>query len=351
MSILMRMRDDLRDFTLYTPGDGDGALIRLHANESPFRADGDNSARGLNRYPLGRDPRLQARLADLYNVAPANVMVTRGSDDGIDLLLRTFCQAGRDNIVCTRPGFGMYSALARLQGCATHYVDIVAESAFALDLHAVIDAANRDTKLVFLCSPNNPSGLSIPLDDIARACTALRNQALVVVDEAYAEFSDAASTTTLLARFDNLVVLRTLSKAYGLASARVGAVLGDAAIVKVLDRLLTPFPLPTASVEAALAHTRPSNVDTLQVLWRTLVNERRRMAVALAELKHTTAVFPSDANFLLTRMHEPAAVVARCKTQGLLVRLIRGVDDHYVRITIGTAQENDRLLTVLKESD
>ncbi len=350
MSILARMRDDLRDFTLYTPGDGDGSLVRLHANESPYRAAGDNTLRGLHRYPLGRDNRLLTRLGELYDIAPTSVLATRGSDDGIDLLLRTFCAAGRDNIVCTRPGFGMYSALARLQGCGTRYVDIVSGNGFALDIQRVIDAADAQTKVVFLCSPNNPSGLSVPLDDIRSTCRAFRDRALVIVDEAYAEFSALPSATGLLNEYDNLVVLRTLSKAYGLASARVGAVLADTSIVQVLDRLLTPFPLPAASVDAALSQTAAPNLDALRAQWQILLRERTRMAAALRELEQVQTVFPSDANFLLTRMTQAAQWVATCKRYGLLVRLIQGVDGDYVRITIGTAQENDRLLKTLKES-
>lgn len=350
MSMLDRMREDLRDFTLYAPGDGDDALIRLHANELPFRAPDDESDRGLHRYPLGRDARLRDRLAELYGVKPAQLLATRGSDDGIDLLVRTFCTAGVDNIIATRPGFGMYGAVARLQGCTTTSIGIEAHKDFDLDVSAVVDAANDNTKLVFLCSPNNPSGRVIPVEQIEQVCRALRDRALVVVDEAYGEFCAQPSAAERIDAHDNLVVLRTLSKAFGLAGARVGAVLGPAEIIATLDRLLTPFPLPSNSVDAALAVTDPASVAALRHRWRQIAEQRERLFNALQAIDVVRHVWPSDANFLLTSMREPRAVVARCRERGLLIRLIGSNGQDFVRITVGTPAQNDRLLGALRET-
>ncbi|MFK7886746.1 MAG: histidinol-phosphate transaminase [Gammaproteobacteria bacterium] len=348
MSMLSRMRADLRDFTLYTAGDGDDAFIRLHANESPFRAACDTTARGQHRYPLGRHSELTNRLAGLYRVEPAQLLVTRGSDDGIDLLIRTFCTAGSDNIVCTTPGFGMYGALARLQGCESLEFPLHGHEDFALNMERYVAAATASTKIVFVCSPNNPSGASVGLEDIALACRRLANQALVVVDEAYGEFSATPAAATLIGDFDNLIVLRTLSKAYGLASARIGAVLGDAAIIDALDRLLTPFPLPSACVDDALRVTEPSQRATLLGQWQLLVSERQRMRHCLGDLPCIKQVWPSEANFLLTRTTTPAALVDHCRARGLLVRLIQGVESPFVRITMGTVEQNNKLLKTLE---
>lgn len=348
MSMLSRMRPDLRDFALYTAGDGDDTRIRLHANESPYRATDDSSARGRHRYPLGRHGDLHARLAKLYGVESSQVLATRGSDDGIDLLIRTFCSAGRDNIVCTTPGFGMYRGLARLQGCNSLEFPLRAHDDFALAMHSYAATATDSTKILFVCSPNNPSGKAVAPSDIALACRRLAGRALVVVDEAYAEFSELPSAVTLLSDYDNLVVLRTLSKAYGLAAARIGTVISNADIIQVLDQLLTPFPLPSASVEQALHATTDKRQRELRGQWQQLVNERERVGTALATLPCIEHVWPSDANFLLTQSSDAAAVVAHCRQQGLLVRLIQGIDDHYVRITIGTAEQNSRLLAALE---
>ncbi len=348
MSILSRMRADLRDFALYTAGDGDDTRIRLHANESPYRAADDRSARGRHRYPLGRHGALHERLAGLYGVDSGQVLATRGSDDGIDLLIRTFCTAGRDNILCTTPGFGMYRGLARLQGCDSVEFPLRAAADFALEMNAYTDAANANTKLVFVCSPNNPSGIAVGLDDIALACRQLAGQALIVVDEAYGEFSATPSATTLIAHHDNLVVLRTLSKAYGLAAARVGTVIGNADIIQVLDQLLTPFPLPSASVDQAMLATAPERQARMQDQWQQLIDARETLRGALEALPCIQRVWPSDANFLLTRSPHSAALVAHCHEQGLLVRLIQGIEETFVRITIGSAQQNTQLLEALE---
>ena len=349
MSVLDLLRHDLRDFALYTAGDGDDTRVRLHTNELPFRAERDDSERGLHRYPLGRDPRLPARLARLYDVAPDQVLATRGSDDAIDLIVRAFCAAGRSRIVCTTPGFSMYPALARLQGCDTRSVELSADDSFHVDPAQLVDAVDDTVRLVFLCSPNNPTGRALPLATIGAVCDAVSDRALVVVDEAYAEFSSVASATTMLASHDNLVVLRTLSKAYGLASARVGAAVGGAALIAALDRLLMPFPLPAVCVELALSATEPRALSTLHSRWRTILEERARLLHHLRQHPRITKVWPSDANFLLLRCPEPVRLVALCREHGLLVRHIRGNGEDFVRVTIGQPEENNLFLGALEE--
>lgn len=347
MSVLDLVRADLRDFTLYTPADGDDRAVRLHANELPWRSRDDTTERGLNRYPHPRDRALQARLADLYGVAGATVLPTRGSDDGIDLLIRTFCQAGHDRIMTTVPGFSMYANLARLQGCASDTIVLNDAAGFALDVEALLDAVTRDTKLVFLCSPNNPSGNLVELGDIDRLCSELAGSAVLVLDEAYAEFAAAPSAATLLAQHDNLVVLRTLSKAYGLAGARVGAILARAPVVATLNRLLTPYALPTQSVEAALAAISDTMLAQRREQWASIVRERERLGAALATLPNVHRVWPSHANFLLTRMRDAQATVEGCRARGYLVRCLRLARSEAVRVTVGTREQNDGLLRVL----
>lgn len=349
MSVLELLRPDLREFALYTAGDGDDSRIRLHANELPYRGQNDRSERGLNRYPLGRDPRLTARLAQLYGVMPEQVLATRGSDDAIDLVIRAFCTAGRSSILCTTPGFAMYPQLARLQGCASLRLPLTEDNEFAVEADRVIAACEDSVALVFLCSPNNPTGRAMPVADIRRICTALSDRAIVVVDEAYAEFSAVESATTLLGEVDNLITLRTMSKAYGLASARVGAAVGCQELIAALDQLLMPFPLPAACVDAALAQTRPKSLTRLRALWSTLLSERARLKDVLDGHPAVYRVWPSDANFLLLRCDAPAALVEHCHTRGLLVRLIRGGECDYVRVTVGQPEENNLFLGALAE--
>lgn len=347
MNVLDLVRPDLRDFTLYTPASSDDRAVRLHANELPFRGADDATARGLHRYPPPRDGALRHALAALYGVEATQLLVTRGSDDAIDLLVRTFCRAGRDRVLTTRPGFAMYGAFARLQGCAVDHVVLRSDADYALEPGALLEAAGPDTRLVFVCTPHNPSGTVTPPQVIETLCRALDGRALVIVDEAYAEFSGTPSATTLIERCDNVAVLRTMSKAFGLAGARVGAVLGGAPLIATLDRLLTPYPLPTHSVEAALAALAPAALAMRRAQWRGIVDERQRLAGALAALPCVTRVHPSDANFVLTRMTDARARVALCRERGFLVRRVDLGDGDGVRITVGTPEQNDGLLAAL----
>lgn len=347
MSVAHLVRADLRDFTLYTPASSNDDCVRLHANELPWRGGDDVTDRGLNRYPPSRDGRLVERLARLYGVAPACVLPTRGSDDGIDLLVRTFCTAGRDRIVTTSPGFAMYAAFARLQGCATDTVPLLAANNFTLATDALLSAVTATTKLVFVCSPNNPTGGVISPDAIDQLCRELAGTAIVIVDEAYAEFSAAPSATERMQRHDNLVVLRTLSKAFGLAGARVGAVIGSAQLVATLDRLLTPYPLPTQSVDAALAATAVSALSKRRAQWALIRSERQRLADALATLPGVDRVWPGEGNFVLIQLRDARARVAACREHGYLVRYLGGTLNDGLRISVGTSAQNDGLLKLL----
>ena len=219
-SILNLARPDILELQPYRHAAWDPSLERMHANEMPWRASGDNSIAGLNRYPEPQPHALVERMAQLYGVPARLLLVGRGSDEAIDLLVRAFCRAGQDNVVITPPTFGFYKVAARIQGAGVLEVPLL-RYGFALDTGQVIAAGLR-AKIVFLCSPNNPTGNL--LDEVAmlRVCTELAGKALVVVDEAYVEFCDRASLTARLADFPNLVILRTLSKAYALAGARLG---------------------------------------------------------------------------------------------------------------------------------
>jgi histidinol-phosphate aminotransferase len=243
----------------------------------------------------------------------------------------------------------MYPQLARLQGCDAVQVALREDDDFAVAPQRIVDACSDSVSVVFLCSPNNPTGRAMPLNDIRTVCQALEHRALVVVDEAYAEFSTHHSATTLLAQTANLVVLRTLSKAYGLAAARVGAAVGRSELIAVVDRLLMPFPLPAASADAALVQTAPDALARLHKHWQVVLDERARLTQALSTRQSVRRVWPSDANFLLLSCDQPDVLVAHCHARGLLVRLIRGAQRNYVRVTVGQPQENDQFLGALAE--
>ena len=215
------IREDLRDFQAYSSArkEANVAAINLNANESPWET-------GLNRYPDQQPAKLVARLAEYFSLKAAEILVTRGSDEGIDCLLRLFCRYQKDSIIVCPPTFGMYAVSAKLQGAAIIQVPLRCED-FSIDTNAIVAQWQNTTRLVFICSPNNPTGSVVPLADIAVLCEQLSGKAMVVVDEAYIDFGSQESCTSLIKRFDNLVVLRTFSKAFGLAAARVGVLLSQ----------------------------------------------------------------------------------------------------------------------------
>ena len=220
----------LRPYTTSTPAE---TFIRLNANESPAAVD-TGSAEGINRYPSIRPVALTEKLAANYGVTADNILVTRGSSEGIDLLLRTFCSAGKDSVLLTPPVFELYETYASVQGARCIKVPLQTEHDFALDFDAVLSACDESTKLIFLCSPNNPVGTVIPREQILDIVAARAGKSIVVIDEAYIEFSDRDSLAALVSDHENLVVLRTLSKALALAGARCGSVIAPSWLIELL---------------------------------------------------------------------------------------------------------------------
>lgn len=344
-------RRDLRRFVPYAAASPSRDAVRLHANESAWRHEWDDSRAGLNRYPDPRPAAVLARLAELYGVPAEELLLTRGSDDAIDVLVRTMCAAGQDRIVICPPTFGMYAVAARLQGAAVDPVPLDPERGFALDTDAVI-TAGRAAKLVFLCSPNNPTGNLIPAEDVARICRAMADQGLVVVDEAYAEFAPEQSFAGLRRDCPNLVLLRTLSKAYALAGARLGVLIGDPGLVRLLRAVLPPYPLPSPCLEAAERLLRPEPVARARAEIAAMKTRREALRQALEMSPAILEVWPSAGNFLLLRCRDAAALMTACNEAGLLIRDFSHVPglEQCVRITIGDESHNARLLEAIGTS-
>ena len=349
MKLLERARPEILALQPYSSArmEARDAAIMLNANESPWAPVGSAETL-LNRYPDPQPPALRARLAELYSVSPAQVLIGRGSDEAIDLVVRAFCREGRDVIAITPPTFGMYAVAARTQGASVIEVPLTAN--FQIDVDELLARITKNTKLVFVCTPNNPTGAMVPLASVARVADALRHRALVVVDEAYFEFAQATvSAISLLAQYDNIAVLRTLSKAYALAGARVGALIANAEIVALLRRIQAPYPLPTACVDAALAALTPAAIDQSQVRIALLLRERERLVAALPSAAGVVAIHPSSANFLCVRFEDAADVYKRLLDLGIVVRDVSrypGLTD-CLRITVGTPAENTALLAGL----
>lgn len=352
MSVLDLVREDLRDFAGYRSARSDklDGAIWLNANESPWANLADTASQ-LRRYPDPQPKRLRAALANLYGCEPQQLLAGRGSDEGIDLLLRAFCRPGNDAIVVTTPTFGMYAVCARLHG--TRIVDVPLRDGaegYVCDFAAVGDAVEREAaKLVFLCSPGNPGGNLLPQNDVVVLAERLRERAIVVVDEAYIEFADTPSAVTLLAAHPNIVVLRTLSKAHALAAARIGTVIANADVIAVLQRCQAPYPLPAPCVDAALSALAPEACSQTFARVRKTISERTRLQSGLSGLPAVRRVIPSAANFVLVRFADAQAAFAALLAAGVVVRDARampGLGDA-LRITVGKPEENDRVLEVV----
>lgn len=349
---LLLVRDDLRGFAGYRSARTDKVEGRvwLNANESAWAnpADGDGSAR---RYPQPQPDALRQALSTLYGCTPAQVLAGRGSDELIDLLVRALCRPGGDAIVITPPTFGMYAVCARLHGTAVVDVPLLeSDEGFRCDFAAVEQAVRESrARLVFLCSPGNPSGTALPLAAIAALARALDGQALVVVDEAYQEYAEGPSAISLLDTLCNVAVLRTLSKAHALAAARIGAVVADPALIDVLQRCQAPYPLPQPSVDLAC---RALAADACAATAKRVAitrAERERLASALSGMPGVRRVYPSSANFLLVRFDDPDAAYARLLAAGIVVRDMRhapGLADA-LRISLGSPEQNDAVLAAL----
>jgi histidinol-phosphate aminotransferase len=349
MSILDLARPEIRAIQPYSSArmEASGGQVLLNANESAWAPAGDDGA-GCNRYPEPQPAALIERLAALYGVRREQLLVGRGSDEAIDLLVRAFCRAGEDAILIQPPTFGMYAVCARIQNAAV--IEVPLADDFRLDVEAVLAAVTPTVKLVFVCTPNNPTGQRIPRADIVRLAQALAGRALLVVDEAYVEFSEDDSVAGLIDRHDNLAVLRTLSKAWALAGARIGCLLANPEVITLLRRIMPPYPLPLPCVAAALAALTPAGQARAQEHLAIVRAQRRSMAEAMQRLPGVRAVLPSHANFLAVRFDDAGAVYQRLLAAGIVVRDVRRYPNlgDALRITIGSPDENDRVLSVLK---
>lgn len=351
--LLDLIRPDLRGFAGYSSARRSGTLparVWLNANENPWSnpADADASCR---RYPEPQPQALRIALAKLYGVVDEQLLIGRGSDEAIDLLVRALCRPGEDAVLSTPPVFGMYAVCARLQNAPLLEVPLRdGADGFSLDLDALAEAAESSkARLVFLCSPANPTGQSIALADIATLAQRLRGRALLVVDEAYGEFSDQPSASTLMADNSNIAVLRTLSKAHALAAARIGVLIADPALIAVLRLCQAPYPLPTPCVSLALAALTPATLVITAARVDEIKSERARMLAALPICSGVRRVYPSQGNYLLVRFNDAEAAFTALLGAGVMVRDMRAQPQlgDALRISIGTPAENNLVLAAL----
>lgn len=350
--VLALLREDLRGFAGYASARAASVAgdVWLDANEFPWANPADGAG-GSRRYPDPQPQALRARLAGLYGCDVSQLLVGRGSDEAIDLLVRALCEPGRDAVVTTPPVFGMYATCARLQGALLVEVPLVdGEVGFAPDFGAIADAAlSRRAKLVFLCSPSNPTGAAIALADVEMLAKQLEGRALVVVDEAYGEFSAEPPAAGLVAKRPNIAVLRTLSKAHALAAARIGSLVADAALIDMLRRCQAPYPVPAPCAELALAGLSDAALAQTRVRVEMVKAERSRLQAALAALPGVARAYPSQGNYLLVRFRDAGSAFRALLAAGVVVRDQRGAPQlgDALRISLGTPEQNDRMIAAL----
>ena len=348
--ILKLARPELTSLLPYVPGVYEPGYIRLNANESPWQAPGDPTKRGLNIYPPPRPVSITQRLSEHYGVSADALLVTRGASEAIDVLIRGFCAAGRDQILICPPTFDMYRLYAGIQGAEVLTVPLLRADDpaqdFALDVSRVLDKSSDRTKLIFVCSPNNPTGRAMDPADVEAICRAVEGRSLVVIDEAYQEFSSTQGFRGLQTRYDHVVLLRTLSKFVSLAGVRCGALIGRPELIEFLGKVLPPYTFPTPSIELVMAALATDSLQVSAERTALLRAERTRLAKALAASPLVRKVWPTDANFILVKTTDGQGFTECARAAGILVRVFPADEmlTDCVRITVGRPEDNTRLL-------
>ncbi|MCJ8209863.1 histidinol-phosphate transaminase [Mucilaginibacter sp. RS28] len=317
------------------------ASVYLDANENAF---GSPLEQQYNRYPDPLQYQVKKRLSEIKGVPPRNIFLGNGSDEAIDILFRSFCNPGVDNVILVPPTYGMYEVSANINDIQTRKVTLTPE--YQLNLEGIAEAIDKNTKLIFICSPNNPTGNSINREDIE---TLLANfNGLVVVDEAYINFSRQKSFIQELTEYANLVVLQTLSKAWGLAGLRVGMAFASEEIIEVMNKVKPPYNINEASQQLALQALQ--NIDLVNVWIKELLAERDKLVLQLKHLPFVLDIYPSDANFILVKTTDAKGIYNFLVEHGIIVRDRSKVDlcEGSLRITIGTPEENQKLLETLQ---
>lgn len=318
---------------------GATASVFLDANENPYNDP-------VNRYPDPLQTVLKERLAPVKHVHPEQIFLGNGSDEAIDLLFRAFCEPRTDNVVAIDPTYGMYRVCADVND--VEYRPVLLDDNFRFRADDLLAAADERTKLIFLCSPNNPTGNDLERKEVYTLLD--RFDGLVVVDEAYIDFSDLPSLATELDQRPNLIVLQTFSKAWGCAAIRLGMAFASPDIIAVMNKIKYPYNVNRLTQEHALEMLQ-RHTDVLQWINR-LKEERSRLSEALARLSCVEHVYPTDANFILVRVTDAPAIYAYLVERGIIVRSRHTVAlcGNCLRITVGTREENEAVLTALRDS-
>lgn len=345
MDIDKLVRKNIKDLIPYRSARDDfkkGTLLDANENAlgSPIKSDLE-----LNRYPDPYQEELRDQIAWYRRVEAKNIFLGVGSDEAIDLLIRIFCQPGEESIMITPPTYGMYKVSANINDVAIQEVQLTAD--FQLDVEKTLAAVSDKTKIIFLCSPNNPTGNSLKKEDLLSIVNGF--QGIVVVDEAYVDFSSQASMATEVVQHPNLVVMQTLSKAFGLAGIRLGIAIADDRIINYMLKVKAPYNINKLTAKAALDAF--NNLEQVEEFVKDLVAERNWLTDELLKFEAVSKVYPSDANFVLAIVDDALNVYKKLAEKGVIIRY-RGNQpgcENGLRISVGTPEENAKLILTLND--
>ena len=341
MDIDALVRENIRQLRPYSSArhefEGE-AEIYLDANENPHPTQ-------TNRYPDPLQKELKSKIAGIKSVETQNIFLGNGSDEAIDLLIRIFCQPRVDQIMVLPPTYGMYEVSAGIADVGVQKISLL--PGFDLDVDQILSKSSDQTKLLFICNPNNPTGTAMDLQSVKRILHDFGG--VVVVDEAYIDFSSRPSLINQLQDFENLVILQTFSKAWGMAGIRLGLTFASNKIINYLNAVKPPYNVNVLTQEYAMKTLH--NKSKIEQNIEGLISERNRLALALEQMPDVKEIIPSEANFLLVRFDRVQEVFECLKRNGVVVRdrSKTHMCDGCLRITIGLQEENDRVLNILKE--
>ncbi|WP_338644578.1 histidinol-phosphate transaminase [Flavobacterium sp. KS-LB2] len=324
-------RDEFEDFDT-------ADMIFLDANENPFE-------NGVNRYPDPQQITVKAVLAKQRNVKTNQILLGNGSDEVLDLLFRAFCEPKKDNVITLPPTYGMYGVLANIN--AVENKEILLSADFQPQIEKIIEAIDENTKMIFLCSPNNPTGNSFSDESVAYL---LQNfKGLVVIDEAYIDFSKKESWINELDEYPNLVITQTLSKAYGLAGIRLGICYASAEVISVLNKIKPPYNVNELTQKRALE--RLDNPEKIKSEIESIITQRQELLKVLLNVNFVEKIYPTEANFILVKVDDANKRYDELIAKGIVIRnrTTQPLCDNCLRLTVGTEQENMKLIEVLKQ--
>ncbi|MGY5847226.1 histidinol-phosphate transaminase [Salegentibacter sp. HM20] len=312
-------------------------MVFLDANENPFPSD-------VNRYPDPQQRNLKAELSKRKGIATGNILLGNGSDEVLDLLFRAFCEPAKDNVITLPPTYGMYSVLAGINNIENR--EVLLSEQFQPRVDQILGRVDKNTKFVFLCSPNNPTGNSFSEENVVEI---LENfDGLVAIDEAYIDFSEKQSWLKKLTKYSNLVITQTLSKAYGLAGIRLGILYASEEIIAILNKIKPPYNVNELTQNRALNELINQNKVKIQIA--DILNERAKLSKALGEVKIVKEIYESDANFILVKVDNADKRYAQLIEKGIVIRnrSTQPLCENTLRLTVGTESENEKLLNALR---